>query len=121
MQKGSVRGAASLELKGGSSQRGGADPLEALLWLPGAAEREGLRCPAARCFPAPVEQVAPPGSKLFVDSGSLPPDERKAFSLHQPAGSWREDLVGLENMMQREADEQGPVCFKDDGGSLTGL
>lgn len=71
-------------------------------------------------FPAPVEQVSPPGSKLFVDSGSLPPDERKAFSLHQPAGSWREDLVGLENVMQREADEQGPVCFKDDRAVLLG-
>lgn len=70
-------------------------------------------------FPAPVEQVSPPGSKLFVDSESLLPDERTAFSLHQPPGSWCEDLVGLGNVMQREADEQGPVYFTDDRDSLT--
>lgn len=71
-------------------------------------------------FPAPAEQVSPPGSELFVDSGSLPPDERKAFSLNQPPGSWREGPVGVENVMQREAGEQGPVQLMDDSGSLTG-
>lgn len=68
-------------------------------------------------YPAPVEQVSPPGSKLFVDSGSLPPEERKAFSQNRPPGSWREDLVGLENGVQREADERGPVHFMVDSES----
>ena len=45
--------------------------------------------------PAPVEQVSPPGSKLFVDSGGLPSVKRKAFSLSHLACDVSQDLVGL--------------------------
>ena len=71
--------------------------------------------------PAPVEQVSPPGSKLFVDSGGLPSVKRKAFSLSHLACDVSQDLVGLwENMgCTEKPNEQGAVYFMDDGGSLT--
>lgn len=52
--------------------------------------------PPDKVSPAPVEQVSPPGSKPFVDSGSLPSDEQR--ERHSPsshlASGVSQDLVG---------------------------
>ena len=72
-----------------------------LLWLPGLGwvEREGPPLSCHQVSPAPVELVSPPGSKLFVDSRSLPSVKRKAFSLSHLASAVSQDLLGLwENM-----------------------
>lgn len=67
--------------------------------------------------PAPAEQVSPPGSKLFVDSRGLPSEKRKVFSpISHLASVMSQDLVDRD-----KSNEQGPVYFRDDSGSLTGL
>lgn len=83
------------------------------LWLPGLGwvEREGPPLSCHQVSPAPAEQVSPPGSKLFVDSGGLPSVKRKAFSLSHLASAMSQDLLGLwENMVcTQKPNEQGPV------------
>lgn len=90
-------------------ERCGQDPwktslaLASLVGLSGEGGADNVLLPVS---PAPVEQVSPPGSKLFVDSGGLPSDKRKAFSLYQPPGIWHEPGPGgtmRKYGLQREA------------------
>ena len=85
-------------------------------------EREEPPLSCCQVSPSPVEQVSPPGSKLFVDSRGLPSDRRKAFSLYQPPGLWREPGPGETMRKHRmQKTEQGPVYFTDDSSVPTEL